>query len=299
MSTKLVTSGPFKVLAFDCNEKDHKNQIESAKNVLDNTSITLKLVETKEPNIKEVKPLFTFSNVQYNKIGIIINDTLIMIYDRENIPIRSGKEADTKGNKFKRDLAFNVPEEVHLLFNMISEFIKSSVTKYLTSINIKTKCNRISTNTYSPSTENDEKKFILKGIVSRYSEFFCMCDGKIKPLSSKNDKVFTSLLKAKTEFSKNLFVFNSIVIYLAYNRITCVADLMSSIIKPYVKTYSKTSFMDTIEFTEEEKKNFNVDESIVNNLNSSPQESIVTEKTNTNDSELSTQDLLDALDENN
>lgn len=256
MSTKLVSSGPFRVLAFVYNEKDHKNQIESAKNVLDNTIITLKLVETKEPNIKEVKTIFTFSNESYNKIGIIINDTLTMIYDRENISIRNGKEADTKGNKFKRDLAFNVPEEVHLLFNMISEFIKSSVTKYLTSINIKTKCNRISTNTYTPSTENDEKKFILKGIVSRYSKFFCMCDGKLKPLSSKNDKVFTSLLKAKTEFSKNLFVFNSIVIYLAYNRITCVADLMSSIIKPYVKTYSKTSFMDTIEFTEEEKKKF-------------------------------------------
>ena len=298
MSTKLVTSGPFKVLAFVYDEKDHKNQLESAKNVLDNTITTLKLVETKEPNIKEVKTIFTYSNETYNKIGIIIG-TLITIYDRENISIRSGKEADTKGNKFKRDLAFNVPEEVHLLFNMISEFIKSSVTKYLTSINIKTKCNRISTTTYSPSTENDEKKFILKGIVSRYSEFFCMCDGKIKPLSSKNDKAFTSLLKAKTEFSKNLFVFNSIVIYLAYNRISCVADLMSSIIKPYVKTYSKTSFMDTIEFTEEEKKNFNVDESLVNNLNSSPQESIVTEKTSTNENEMSTQDLLDALDESN
>jgi hypothetical protein len=57
--------------------------------------------------------------------------------------------------------------------------------------------------------------------------------------------------------------------------------------------------MDTIEFTEEEKKNFNVDESVVNNLNNSPQDSIVTENPTTNDSELSTQDLLNALYENN
>jgi hypothetical protein len=299
MSTKLVISGPYRVLAIVYTE-DSK-QVEVVKNVLDNTTITLKVVDTHEVNTKEVKTNFTYSNETYNKIGIIMKDkTLVLMYDREeNKLIRSGKEADARGNTFKRDLAFNVPEEVHLLFNTISDFIKTSVTKYMTSINIKTKCNRISTTTYSTSTENSEKKFILKGIVNQYSEFFCMCDGKLKPLSIKNDKVFTSLLKAKSEFSKNLFVFNSIFILLKFNTISCVANLMSSIIKPYVKTYSKTSFMDTIEFTEEEKKNFNVDESVVNNLNNFPQELTGTEKTSTKESEMSTQDLLDALDENN
>jgi hypothetical protein len=74
---------------------------------------------------------------------------------------------------------------------------------------------------------------------------------------------------------------------------------MSSVVKPYIKTFSKTSFMDTIEFSEEEKKSFNVDESVINNLNSSPQKPENTEKTTTNDGELSTQELLDALDDTN
>jgi len=303
MSTKLVTSGPFKVLAFVYNDKGDQKQIDAVKKVLDDTTITLKIVVTKQANIKEVKTNIVYSGETYNRFGVIINNTLVLLYDRENENIRNGKESDARGNSFKRDLAFNIPEEVNLLFNMISEFIKSNVTKYLASTNIKNKGTyKLSTTSYSPAENDDEKKekkFILKGIVDHYSEFYCMCDGKIKPLPKQNSDGFTSLLKAKTEFSKNLFVFNKIVIYLQHNRISCVAKLMSSVVKPYIKTFSKTSFMDTIEFSEEEKKSFNVDESVINNLNSSPQKPENTEKTTTNDGELSTQELLDALDDTN